>query len=73
MKDIKFEDKIKELETIVNELENNEIDLDDSIKKYTAAMKLVKECDEQLKDIENRVNKIVAENGEEEDFNEETA
>ena len=73
MKDKKFEDKIKELETIVNELENNEIDLDDSIKKYTAAMKLVKECDEQLKDIENRVNKIVAENGEEEDFNEETA
>lgn len=73
MKDIKFEDKIKELETIVNELENNEIDLDDSIKKYTAAMKLVKECDEQLKDIENRVNKIVAENGDEEDFNEETA
>ena len=30
----KFEDKIKELEVIVNDLENGEIDLDESIKKY---------------------------------------
>ena len=69
---MKFEDKIKELESIVNGLENNEIDLDDSIKKYTDAMKLVKECDKELKDIEKKVNKIVSENGEEEDFKEET-
>lgn len=68
----KFEDKIKDLESIVNELENNEVDLDDSIKKYTEAMKLVKECDEELKNIEKKVNKIVSENGEE-DFKEETA
>ena len=35
-----FEDKIKELEEIVKELENGEVNLDDAIEKYTTAMKL---------------------------------
>ena len=64
-----FEEKLKELETIVNELESGEIDLDSSIEKYTIAMKLVKECDNKLKKVEEQVNKIVAENGSLEDFN----
>lgn len=67
-KEVKFEDKIKELEEIVNELESGEIDLDSSIEKYTRAMKLVSECDEKLKSIEEQVNKIVNENGSLEDF-----
>lgn len=66
--DIKFEDKIKELERIIDELESGEIDLESSIEKYTKAMKLVKECDEKLKNIEEQVNKIVNENGEMENF-----
>jgi len=66
---MKFEDKIKELKKTINELENGEIDLESSIEKYTNAMKLVKECDEQLKNIEEKVNKIVLENGELQDFN----
>lgn len=64
----KFEDKIKQLETIVNELESGEVDLDNSIEKYTKAMTLVKECDEKLKSIEEQVSKIVTENGALEDF-----
>lgn len=67
-KEVKFEDKIKELESIINELESGEIDLDSSIEKYTRAMKLVNECDEKLKSIEEQVNKIVNENGTLEDF-----
>ena len=63
-----FEEKIKELETIVSELESGEIDLDTSIEKYTSAMKLVKECDEKLKNVEEKVNKIVTENGDLKDF-----
>ena len=66
---VKFEDKLKELEEIVNELENGEIDLDTSIEKYTYAMKLVKECDKKLKNVEEKVSKIVSENGTLEDFN----
>ena len=64
----KFEDKIKELEKIINILESGEVSLDESIKKYTKAMQLVKECDSELKDIETKVNKIVSENGSLEDF-----
>ena len=64
----KFEEKITELEKIINELENGESDLDESINKYMMAMKLVKECDEKLKNIEEQVNKMVLENGEVKDF-----
>lgn len=59
----KFEDKIKELEEIINELENGETSLEESIEKYTVAMKLAKECDEELKVAEEKVNKIVTEDG----------
>ena len=34
-KEVKFEDKIKELEKIVVELENGEVGLDDAIDKYS--------------------------------------
>lgn len=67
-KENKFEDNLNELEKIVNELESGNIDLDESIEKYTKAMHLVKECDERLKSIELQINKIVTENGELEDF-----
>lgn len=64
----KFEDKLKELETIVNDLEKGDIDLDASIIKYTKAMQLVKECDSELKQVEEQISKIVLEDGKEEDF-----
>lgn len=64
----KFEDKVKDLEEIISVLENGDVPLDESIKKYTEAMKLVKECDDELKDIEEKVNKIVGENGSVQDF-----
>ena len=51
-KEVKFEDQVKELEKLINELESGEVDLDKSIEKYTQAMKLVKECDKKLKHIE---------------------
>lgn len=67
-KTVKFEDKINELEKIINELESGDIDLDTSIDKYTKAMKLVRECDDKLKAIEEQVNMIVKENGNIEEF-----
>ncbi|MEG0026092.1 MAG: exodeoxyribonuclease VII small subunit [Bacilli bacterium] len=59
----KFEEKITKLEQIVNELENGEIDLDNSINKYFEAMKLAKECDDKLKSIEDKITKMIADNG----------
>lgn len=67
-KEMLFEDKIKELEAIISELESGEIPLEESIEKYTKAMTLVKECDEKLKNIEEKVNKIVSQTGEISDF-----
>lgn len=64
----KFEDRVKDLEEIISVLENGDVPLDESIKKYTEAMKLVKECDDELKNIEEKVNKIVMENGSVQDF-----
>lgn len=67
-KEVKFEEKLQELENIINDLENGDIDLDDSIEKYTKAMKLIKECDLKLKKIEEQVNKMVLADGSLTDF-----
>ena len=69
MSDLKFELKIKILEQTVNELENDDVNLDESIDKYTKAMTLVKECDLELKNIEEKIAKIVNNDGTLEEFN----
>ena len=68
MAKVKFEDKITELESIISELESGNASLEESIDKYTKAMKLAKECDEELKAVEERISKLVLDNGEVEDF-----
>lgn len=64
----KFEELMKEVETIVESLENGDVDLEDSIKKYTEAMKIVKTCSEKLDSASETVNKILTENGTLEDL-----
>lgn len=63
-----FEEKLSELEKMVNELEKGDVNLDDAIEKYTKAMTLAKECSDKLKEAEENVNKILTESGKEEDF-----
>ncbi len=63
-----FEENLNELENIVKELEQGNIDLEKSIDKYTEAMKLVKECNDKLNNATQKVNKILTENGQLEDF-----
>jgi exodeoxyribonuclease VII small subunit len=67
-KELKFEEKLKELESIVRELENGEVDLDEAINKFNEAMKIAKECNEKLTKAEKQVNKILTEEGKLEDF-----
>ena len=66
--EMKFEEKLEELEKMVTELESGAVNLDDAINKYTSAMKLAKECSDKLKEAEENVNKIMKDNGLEEDF-----
>jgi len=64
-----FEERLTELESIIKELENGNVDLDDAIKKYTEAMNIAKECSEKLDNAEKAVNQILKENGKLEEFN----
>lgn len=63
-----FEEQVKELETIVNELESGELDLDKSIVKYTEAMKLIEACETKLNNATETINKLVDKNGKISDF-----
>ena len=60
---MKFEEKMLKVESIISELEKDEINLDDSIEKYTEAMKLIKERDDALRKAEDKISKIVTEDG----------
>lgn len=64
----KFEELMDELEVIVKDLEEGNTDLDETIKKYTEAMKIVKVCNDKLENATEAVNKILNENGELTDF-----
>ena len=50
-----FEDSIKKLENIVTELENGNINLDESVKKFEEGMKIAKQCNKILEDAENKI------------------
>ena len=63
-----FEESLVELENIVKELEAGNVDLDKAIEKYSEAMKLAKTCSDKLNNATEKVNQILKENGELEDF-----
>ncbi len=54
-KDIKFEDALRALEENTARLESSELTLDESIKVFEEAMKLVKICNEKLETAEQKV------------------
>ena len=57
-----FEEALSELEAIVKELESGNVNLDDAINKYGEEMKLVKVCEDKIKNAEDMVVKIVKDN-----------
>ena len=48
MAEIKFEEALKRLEKIVEELENGSLSLDESLEKYEEGIKLSKACSKKL-------------------------
>jgi len=54
-----FEQSLGQLEKIVEELEGGELSLDDSMKKYEAGLKLLKDCYQYLERAEKRIQKLV--------------
>ena len=54
-KELSFEENIKKLEQIVQELETGEVPLDDAINKFTEACKIAEICDKKLKNATNSI------------------
>ena len=56
---LNFEAALHELETIVGQLEQGEVDLEDSIALYERGQALKAHCEKKLKAAESRLEKIV--------------
>ncbi len=53
-----FEKAMDELETIVSDLENGSIELEESIEKYQRGIQLKKHCDQKLKEANMKIDQI---------------
>ncbi len=62
--EMNFEDKLQELENIVEKLENGQISLDESLGLFEKGIKLARECDTDLKAARQKVEKLIEENNE---------
>ena len=58
-KKIDFESSLKELESIVEKLEDEDINLEDSVKSFEKGISLVKECQKQLYNAELKIKKLL--------------
>ena len=56
---ISFEEAMKQLEEIANQLEKNDLDLDTSVKKFEEGMQLSKYCSKILEDAEKRITVLI--------------
>lgn len=53
---VNFEEAMKKLEEIANELERNDLDLDASVSKFEEGMKLSKQCSKMLEEAEKKIS-----------------
>lgn len=65
-----FENNMENLEKIVNELEQGDLNLDDSIAKFEEGIKISKECNKILEEAEKKITILLEKDGkiEEENF-----
>lgn len=70
-KEANFEETIKKLETIANELEKGDLNLDESVAKFEEGMKLSKACNDILENAEKRISILIKKDDDvtEENFN----
>jgi exodeoxyribonuclease VII small subunit len=63
MSNINFEENIEKLDNIANDLENGNLSLDESIKKFEEGMKISKELNDYLDEAEKKITMIINEDG----------
>ena len=69
--ELNFEETMQELESIVKELEEGSLNLDDSIKKFEKGMELSNKASKYLEDAEKKITVLIKDKEgelEEEDF-----
>ncbi len=54
-KELTFEEAMKQLEVVAEELEKRDLNLDESVNKFEEGMKLAKQCKESLEEAEKRI------------------
>ncbi len=59
MKMKSFEDSIKALEKIIEELEQGDLPLDAALKKFEEGVKLIKACNKKLDEAEQKIELIL--------------
>lgn len=55
-----FKQSMERLDAIIEALDRNEIELEDAIQLFEEGLQLVKNCDAQLKQFEQRMNVLLA-------------
>lgn len=60
-----FEERLEELETLVEELESGDLCLEDMLKRYQQGMSLIAACQDRLNNAELRITEIAADSGDE--------
>ena len=61
--ELSFEAALKRLEEVVGDLEGGRLSLEDSLSRFEEGMRLSKLCQEKLKGVELKIEKLVAEGG----------
>ena len=59
-----FEESMTKLEEIVTELENGNLNLDESVSKFEEGMKISKKCSKILEEAEKRITILLEKDGE---------
>lgn len=59
MAEIKFEDALKKLEKIVEDLEKGELSLDEALKKYQDGIELARQCSQRLEGAKKKIDVLV--------------
>lgn len=57
--ELKYEDAVRQLETIVDKLENNELGIDQLSSELKKAQQLIKLCKEKLTKTDNEIKKLL--------------
>ena len=55
-----FENSIKELDSIVEQMESGDLGLDESLKLFEQGVKLTRSCQKTLADAEAKIEKLMA-------------